>query len=672
MEGLGIKYVFGKPLKGWLRQHIGKMRGWQCRYFVLDSGRLSCLTREDDVLAIKTYLLKDCELKEFPKSTDSTFELISDKGTGESVVFRAASEEERREWVKALRYVIYGDTGGGVFGVPLAELMKYECKEGRSVPYIVEACINHLKENATETEGIFRLPGRAGLVKELRGKFDNGYRPVMDSVDVHTVASLLKTYLRDLPESLVPPSFYQRAMNFSLRYSEANSDELRMKELTGLAELLKELPSDSYTTLAYICQFLNDLTASSEKTKMDSHNLSLVFGPNLIRHLDDNPELMMVTTDLTQHLAYMLIHHCQSVFPPVSSQKASEAEDNTGQDNIPTADLLNLSAFSEGETGRSKSATRPKALGNLMDLDLNMLHGEMFADQSTASATSPFVVITDPFGACSLETADKKDSASSETSGGIGSVDTGSAKASGVGAKPIPPKRNKTKSLKRNQQLSEYFGSTALKSDASSQLTTQNAETSPTVLDSAQRLTEKGKADESVAKDNLYKVEITRIVNATYDKQLVTSDCQPAVNKDEKKEIKNSEDCLFPTDNCSDLARGAAINNTVTVGVDAVKLPPSRTLLEAQVSALKTELVSVKSQYDYQVSSLKSELNSLRSMFDDRITSLEKEHANRMKDLTTRLAVERKARAEAVDMTVNLQAELYRYKLQYGEIHEAN
>lgn len=679
MEGPVLKYVFGRPLKGWLRQHMGMMRGWQRRYFVLDTGRLSCLTREDDVLATKSYILKNCELKEFPKSSDSTFELISDRGNGESMLLRAANEDERKEWVKALRYVIYGDTGGGVFGVPLEELMKYESKEGRTVPYIVEACVKHLEQNATNTEGIFRLPGRAGLVKELRGKFDSGYRPVMDSVDVNTVASLLKTYLRELPESLIPPSFYQRAMNFSLRYSEANSDELRMKELTGLSDLLRELPKSSHATLAYICQFLHNLAASSENTKMDSHNLSLVFGPNLIRHMDDNPELMMVTTDLTQHLAYMLIHHCQSVFPEMPSQNSTQpdsAGERLSQDSIPTADLLQLSAASDSRAQTSKSVTRPTALGDLIDVDFNMQHEEIFADQSSASAGSPFVIISDQFEACSLSASDKKDEpASREATAGIGSLDSGSANGQGVGVKPIPPKRNKAKSLKRNQQLSTFYASSALKPDASSQLNSQNTETSPTILDTTQHRTEKGKTDEPVAKEDLFEAEISKTIDfideQTEERQPVTSDHNPTAIRGKDKEVESSEESLFQTGHCSDdLAMKAAISDSVTVGRDAVKLPPSRTSLEAQVSALKTELVSVKSQYDYQVSSLKTKLNNLRSTFEERIANLEKQHASQMKDLTTRLGVERKARAEAVDQTVNLQAELYKYKLQYGELQD--
>ncbi|XP_076458318.1 uncharacterized protein LOC143292031 [Babylonia areolata] len=675
MEGLGLKFVFGRPLKGWLRQHMGMMRGWQRRYFVLDSGRLYCLTGQDDVLAIKTFTLKDCELKELSKSSDSSFELTS--GNGDSVVLRAANEEERKEWVKALRYTIYGDTGGGVFGVPLAVLMEAESKEGRKIPYIVEACVNHLDLNARETEGIFRSPGRTGLVKELRGKFDAGYRPVLDSVDVHTVGSLLKAYLRDLPESLVPPSFYQKAMNFSLRYSDASSDEAQMKELNGLSKLLKELPSYNYATLAYICQFLHGLAASSEKTLMNSHNFSLVFGPNLIRHMDDNPELMMVTTDLTQHLAYMLIHHCHSIFAPVPDEEPTQIEavgdssvmrrKKVAQDSVPTADLLQISSPLDSQTHTSKSMNRTTALSDLMGVDFNTQQDEVFVGQSSASST----ILTDQFEACSLGSSDKREgSASSETCGGTGCVETGPATGQGVGSKPVPPKRTKSRTLKRNQHLSA--DSLPLNTDASSQQLTGSGRASA-IFYTDLPIAENDRATKSATKDNLFETDKDTGVETT-DKQIQEEQSTRSFlpdNRDKSKEGKDNEDSLFQVGGYNDLATNAAVEETGALGVDTAEVGPSRTLLETEVLALKTELVSAKSQYDYQVSSLKSELNRVRSVFEEKISSMEKQHAIQVKDLTARLAVERKSRAEAVDQTVSLQAELYKYKLQYGELQDS-
>lgn len=58
--------------------------------------------------------------------------------------------------------------------------------------------------------GIFRLPGQASRIQALKDLHDLGTQEDFSSTeDVHTVASLLKLYLRELPEPVVPFVFYE-------------------------------------------------------------------------------------------------------------------------------------------------------------------------------------------------------------------------------------------------------------------------------------------------------------------------------------------------------------------------------------------------------------------------------------------------------------------------------
>lgn len=58
--------------------------------------------------------------------------------------------------------------------------------------------------------GIFRLPGQASRIQALKELYDSGSQEDFSSTeDVHTVASLLKLYLRELPEPVVPFVFYE-------------------------------------------------------------------------------------------------------------------------------------------------------------------------------------------------------------------------------------------------------------------------------------------------------------------------------------------------------------------------------------------------------------------------------------------------------------------------------
>ena len=81
MDEPGLKFILGKPLRGWLRRQGGMMRGWQRKFFVLQENCLFCFSREDDTRVSHTYLLDDYQLKEITINTDDpdkfVFELIS-------------------------------------------------------------------------------------------------------------------------------------------------------------------------------------------------------------------------------------------------------------------------------------------------------------------------------------------------------------------------------------------------------------------------------------------------------------------------------------------------------------------------------------------------------------------------------------------------------------------
>ena len=58
--------------------------------------------------------------------------------------------------------------------------------------------------------GIFRLPGQASRIHTMKETYDCGsQQDFSPTEDVHTVASLLKLYLRELPEPVIPHVYYE-------------------------------------------------------------------------------------------------------------------------------------------------------------------------------------------------------------------------------------------------------------------------------------------------------------------------------------------------------------------------------------------------------------------------------------------------------------------------------
>ena len=97
------------------------------------------------------------------------------------------------------------------FGVPLAEAVEYCAPHGVDVclPAVVYRCLEYLEaNNAASEEGIFRMSGSNVVIKALKSRFNaevdiDLLSPDEQYTDVHAVASLLKLYLRELPQPVL-------------------------------------------------------------------------------------------------------------------------------------------------------------------------------------------------------------------------------------------------------------------------------------------------------------------------------------------------------------------------------------------------------------------------------------------------------------------------------------
>ncbi|XP_061564017.1 rho GTPase-activating protein 22 isoform X2 [Cololabis saira] len=192
----------------------------------------------------------------------------------------------------------------GIFGQRLEDTVQYEKKFGpRLAPLLVEQCVDFIRERGLDEEGLFRMPGQANLVKELQEAFDCGDKPLFDSnTDVHTVASLLKLYLRELPEPVIPFSKYEDFLTCA--------QVLAKDEEEGVQELGRQvstLPLPNYNLLKYICKFLDEVQSHCHENKMSVQNLATVFGPNILRPKMEDPVTIMEGTSLVQHLMTILI-----------------------------------------------------------------------------------------------------------------------------------------------------------------------------------------------------------------------------------------------------------------------------------------------------------------------------------------------------------------------------
>ncbi|XP_069070281.1 rho GTPase-activating protein 25 isoform X2 [Pleurodeles waltl] len=310
------------PLKaGWLKKQRSIVRNWQPRYFVLRGQRLCYYKDEEDGKAQGCIFLQRSTIRETFSSPEDAgkfiFEIIPgllgdpNRSGQDAYVLMANSQGEMEEWIKAIKRAA-GTPTGVVFGQRLSDTVAYEQKYGQHlVPILMEKCADFLRENGLNEEGVFRLPGQDNLVKQLRNAFDAGERPSFDrDTDVHTVASLFKLYLRELPEPVIPWSQYE---DFLLCGQFINTDEDKARQ--ELLHQVSLLPKDNYNLLSFICRFLHEIQLNSAVNKMSVDNLATIIGVNLIRPKQEDPVTIMKGAPQIQKLMTVMISSHEQLFP---------------------------------------------------------------------------------------------------------------------------------------------------------------------------------------------------------------------------------------------------------------------------------------------------------------------------------------------------------------------
>ncbi|XP_077332529.1 rho GTPase-activating protein 24 isoform X1 [Lithobates pipiens] len=307
---------------GWLRKQGGFVKTWHTRWFVLKGDQLYYFKDEDEMKPLGTIFLPGNRVVEHPCNEDSPGKFLFEVVPGgdrermtanhETYLLMASTQNDMEDWVKSIRRVIWAPFGGGIFGQKLEDTVRYEKRYGvRLAPMLVEQCVDFIRQRGLTEEGLFRLPGQANLVKELQDAFDCGEKPAFDSnTDVHTVASLLKLYLRELPEPVIPYSKYEDFLSCAKQLSK--------EEESGMAELVKQvksLPPVNFNLLKYICRFLDEVQSYSGVNKMSVQNLATVFGPNILRPKVEDPMTIMEGTVVVQQLMAVMISEHETLFP---------------------------------------------------------------------------------------------------------------------------------------------------------------------------------------------------------------------------------------------------------------------------------------------------------------------------------------------------------------------
>eukprot|EP01135_Chromosphaera_perkinsii_P000081 Nk52_evm32s24 gene=Nk52_evmTU32s24 len=242
-----------------------------------------------------------------------------------------------------------------VFGQALPKVANVE-----QIPLFLKHMMEYVEKNSS-TQGIFRTSGSVQRIQKLRSEIESGrdIQQLFSEQDkmlkqktetpslcaenneviysVHDVASVIKMFFRELPEPL---------MTFRLHSMYISSGRINNEENKKMAaQLLNQLlPEENRVLLYYLLQFLSKIACQSASSKaegsssvekgsgnlMNSHNLAIVFGPNILRSKDGRaaPRHHNASTSSTSSLLTDM--HIDSKAATSSTSLASSAHERSG------------------------------------------------------------------------------------------------------------------------------------------------------------------------------------------------------------------------------------------------------------------------------------------------------------------------------------------------------
>uniref|UniRef100_A0A673JVE9 Rho GTPase activating protein 45 n=1 Tax=Sinocyclocheilus rhinocerous TaxID=307959 RepID=A0A673JVE9_9TELE len=233
------------------------------------------------------------------------------------------------------------------------------------IPFIIKKCIGEIERRALRMKGIYRVNGVKTRVEKLCQAFENGKELVeLSQSSPHDISNVLKLYLRQLPEPIMPFRLYNSLMGLAKESLAVvgpegaetgkgpdlvdlgpETDPELLALVDRLKNLLKELPKQNIATLRYIARHLRRIAELEDDNKMSPSNLGIVFGPSLMR-----PRPSGATVSLSSLVDYpyqariveTLIVFYPSIFHSDSSRPASTSTPRT-QSLQQVCDRQNLS-----------------------------------------------------------------------------------------------------------------------------------------------------------------------------------------------------------------------------------------------------------------------------------------------------------------------------------------
>nr|KIR86478.1 glucosamine 6-phosphate N-acetyltransferase [Cryptococcus tetragattii IND107] len=237
-----------------------------------------------------------------------------------------------------------------IFGVSLTDydFARGDGNDHGSPPMIIEKCIAAIDERGLEAEGIYRVNGRhTGVQKMVQDiEKDETQFEFGEKDDIFSIASVLKQYLRELPEPVFNLPLAERVKYSKHRELHINNN------FNALRGRLRRLPPIHQTTFQAILEHLSRVHEKREMNKMDAKNLAVLFSSVLFgqEQAPTDGNVLMINTEADTVLEDLIT--CSNLlFGGVESSETSHMMPSGL--TFPSGSTAEISATDDSQPGSS-------------------------------------------------------------------------------------------------------------------------------------------------------------------------------------------------------------------------------------------------------------------------------------------------------------------------------
>ncbi|CAH8832966.1 unnamed protein product [Trichobilharzia szidati] len=315
------------------------------------------------------------------KTTDQLTVIVSENSVQDASVSEGNADKSRRKLANSMKSKHHF--------VPLpihirGPLPLHKCPRSTLspfVPFVVELCVTLVERYGLNCIGIYRLSGSKVAHDFITSELSRDITTVDVTSDkwndLHAVCGVLKTFLRNLPDSLFPKVMYPDFLA-ACRLPQREKRLLSIQRLLSIMECYPCHPEyrAHRATLRYLATHLARVSAREAVNKMTAYNLALVFAPNLVQPCEDTPELLMSDSKYKIMLVETVIKYHAWIFSPdLGLESGCSVPPDSTEDLTPEIDVGSRAICDTSASDADDSAHQPGRIeGDVQPLVAELLN----------------------------------------------------------------------------------------------------------------------------------------------------------------------------------------------------------------------------------------------------------------------------------------------------------